>query len=190
MEWIRSAAFALAGLIIGFLVGHFSHQLFSLHLKDEVGVGDVFNFTLTLVFAFLLQNYLQKRFGDKRAEKDHLIDLIKESVAITNDTRSAFADSYQRKKILAEDRRLILNYTRNLSNSIDLIKTCLTSCGLNEEATECDEIASKYLEVKRLLTGGSFPSKPYTSDTFTDAEGAFAKVTNALHQLRIDINRK
>ena len=191
MEGIRSVIIGIVCVGAGLLVGYFGRSWFTVELKKEIGLGDVFNISITLIFAFLLQNYFQKRFGDKRAEKEHLIDLIRESIAYVHNVRSSFVDAYQNKKVTQNDKKLVLNSLRNLSNSVDMIKTCLGTCGYkSEEDTECIELSRQYFELKRTITGGGFPTVPYSGETFSDAESIFGKILKSLHSLRITINRK
>ncbi|MEO8649176.1 MAG: hypothetical protein ABI539_08425 [Acidobacteriota bacterium] len=187
---LRVLLAVLLGLLGGLLLGYFGRQWISIDFKRELGLGDVLNFAITLVFAFVLQNYLQKRFGNERAEKEHLIDLIKDSITFLRDTRTAFMATYDSKKILPEDAKAIKALLRNLINSIELLKGLLNTCGYNSEGSECSNIETLYLEYKRILTGGSFPTKPYDGGQFSDAEKAYGQLNSKLNHLRITLNRK
>ncbi len=187
---MRSAVFAILGLIAGLLLGYFGRQFLTVELKKDIGLGDVLNFTITLIFAFLLQNYLQKRFGNERAEKDHIIDLIKESLVALRETRASFTAIVDRKRIDPADEKSLLAYLRNLSNSLSILQESVHACGDTNGEAACIAIRQLYIGYKRILTGGNFPSKPYSMKTFNDAEKASGQISLELNKMRIQLNRK
>lgn len=190
MEWFRNSAFLIIGVVFGLLVGYFGKDLLKIELKKEVGLDEVFNFIVALVVAFLFQAYFQKRFGNKRAEKDHIIDLIKETVLYLKDARTVFNLCYEKKRITKDNEKEIKALLRNLINSVTQTKEVIIFCGYKNEESKCKEIESLYIDFKRALTGGNFPTKPYDGENFSDAETSYGKLTNAINQLRINLNRK
>jgi hypothetical protein len=189
MEKFRAWIFLAAGLFLGLLVGHFGKEVFNLTWKSEVGLGDVLNFVNTIIFAFLLQQYFQKRFGDKRVEKDHIISLIKEANSWLENSRSKFVSCYDKGKITKADEQEVKALIRNLANSLEEIKVSLKECKYANELNYFEQSTdSLYLEYKRNITGGNFPAKPYDGNDFNEEETTYQKLRSKLLSFIFKIN--
>jgi len=189
MEKFRAWIFLAAGLFLGLLVGHFGKEVFNLTWKSEVRLGDVLNFVNTIIFAFLLQQYFQKRFGDKRVEKDHIISLIKEASNWLENSRTKFVSCYDKGKITKADEQEIKALIRNLANSFEEIKVSLRECEYANELDYFEQATdSLYLEYKRNITGGHFPTKPYDGNDFNEEETTYQKLRSKLLSFIFKIN--
>lgn len=189
MRFLQYGATLVLGLVIGFATGYFGRLLFTIELKKELGLGDLLNFAAVVIFAFLLQNYLQKHFSDSRVEKDHLIGIIGQAQDTISQIRKDFFDAFSKKKLSAEYKAAVVIHFRNLSNSLDLLRAALGQCGYEAEADKCAELQSLYVEYKRQITGGSFPTGPYGSDVLSDAEKTANKLYLELTNKRIRVNK-
>lgn len=190
MKRLLWVSLIIAVFLIGLFLGHYATRFYTLEFKKELGLGDLINFIAVIVVAFVLQNYIQKRFGNERAEKDHVIDLIKEPMSYLKDSRSTFTNAYEKKKpVTREDQKVIKAQIRNLSNSIVLLKETLTECNNQDGVAECVKLEGFYRDYKDALTGRSFPTKSYDSDAYADAEKAYGQAVSLLNNLRINVNR-
>jgi hypothetical protein len=190
MTWLKGVFCVLGGLVAGFLVGHFSRAFLSLDLKKEVSVADIFNFLTAVVIALLLQNIVQKRYSNERIEKDLLIENIKEVILVFKDTRTLFISVYNMKRIPLDDSKAIMGLLRNLANSLRSLEVCLKECSIEVETTRLEELKRLYFEYKRILTGGTFPSKPYSGEIFNEEETIYSELYSKLQLLIFNVNRK
>lgn len=190
MTWLKGLLCVLAGLVAGFLVGHFSRAFLSLDLKKEVSVAEIFNFLAAVFIAFLLQNIVQKKYSNERVEKDLLIENVKEAISIFKDARTLFISIYNIKKIPVDDSKAMMGLLRNFANSLKSIEICLKECNSKVELSKLEELRRLYFEYKRTLTGGSFPSKPYSGETFNEEETVYSELHSKLQLLIFEINRK
>lgn len=192
MQNIRNWTFLAIGIISGLVVGYFGKELLKISWKGEVSFGDLFNFVNIIVFAFLLQHYVQKRFGDKRVEKDHIISLITEANTWLGNSREKFIACYNKKrKISKTDEQEIIALLRNLANSLEEIKVALRACKYDSELKLFEQsIDSLYLEYKRNVTGGNFPTKAYDGNDFNDEETTYQKLRSKLLSFVFEINTK
>lgn len=191
MKYIPYLIVGAICLATGWFAGYFGPLWLHLELKKEVSLIELLQLGFAIIFAFALQNYLVKRFGDQRSEKEHMIDLIKELIVMLKEVRTCFITRYQRKRIAESDRREILNSLRNLANGIETFKKCMSDCGYaKEDDPKVKSLSANYFELKGTITGGEFPSKPYSGETFSDAEKIFSQISSDLHLLRIQLNKK
>ena len=189
MEKFRAWIFLAIGLFFGFLVSVFGKNILNLTWKSEIGLGDLFNFVNTIIFAFLLQQYFQKRFGDKRVEKDHIISLIKEANNWLENSRNKFIVCYDKGKITKADEQEIKALLRNVANSFEEVKVSLRECKYDNELNYFEQAAdSLYLEYKRNVTGGNFPTKPYDGNDFNEEETTYQKLRSKLISIIFKIN--
>lgn len=185
----RGLAF-LVVFVVGLFFGHYATRFYTLEFKKELGLGDLINFAIAIIFAFVLQNYFQKRFGNERAEKDHIFDLIKEPIGFIKESRSIFIISYEKKRISKDDEKAIKALLRNLSNSIGLLRETLDHSKYSAEVVDCKTLETYYREYKEALTGRNFPTKPYDGDAFSDAEKYSGQAVSLLNRMHIKLNRK
>lgn len=134
MKQVRGWMLFVTGLVTGFALGYFDRQLLTLTWKGEIGIGDLFNFINTIIFAFLLQQYVTKRIGDKRAEKDHVIVLIKESIKWIEGVRNKFLICYNKNTLEKSDEQEIKALIKNFANSLSHIRLGLKHCNYNEDS--------------------------------------------------------
>lgn len=192
MKFLSYLVLGTICLGIGWSIGYFGRLWLTIEFKKEVGLVDLIQIGIAVIFAFALQNYLTKRFGDQRSEKEHMIGLITEQIGMVKEVRTHFIKVYQtRRKISASGQREILNALRNLANGMDNFKECMNKCNYSKaDNGKIESLTTKYLDLKRTITGGKFPSSPYSGETFSDAEKLFSQMNSSLHLLRIDLNKK
>lgn len=190
MRQVRGWMLFVIGLVAGFAIGYFDKQLLTLTWKGEIGIGDLFNFINTIIFAFLLQQYVTKRIGDRRAEKDHIIALIKEALKWVENLRSKFLTCYNKKAIEKADEQEILALTKNFSNSLSHIRLGLEHCKYKEDLKKFDELDKLYYRYKAEITGNKFPSQPYHSGNFHREETGYQAIHAELQKLIFSINTR
>lgn len=181
---------SVVSLFLGWVIGYFGWTWFQIELKREIGLGDVLNFSATAFFALLVGSYLQKSYGDKRVEKDQLINQTKESLSFLRESKEIFNSCYEKKEISKDNQKILLALLRNLINSITQTKNCLEICKYKKDSQSAEKLKEIYKEYKRALTGGNFPAKPYDGADFNSVETNYGRLFAALNQLIFDINRR
>lgn len=190
MEKVRGWMLFVLGLVVGFVFGYFNRKVFTLTWKGEIDAGDLFNFINVIIFALLLQQYVTKRIGDKRAEKEHLITLVKESVKWIQDVRTKFLACYNKGSIEKSDEQEIKVLLKNFSNSLAQIRLGFEHCNYKEELKKFGEIDNLYYKYKAEITGGNFPSEAYHSGNFHREETGYQTVHSELQKLILTITTK
>lgn len=190
MRRLKDLIYVISGLGVGLFVGYFGRQLLTINFNKELKLSDLISFLTTLVVALILGNYLKEKHDIKTNEKDLLISDIKEIRLYTEQARELFYNSYQKKKLSAEDSTAIKRLLRNLSINLSTLSASLNQCQDTVGNIKVDEIKNLYLEYKSELTGGSFPAKPYTGDTFNEAERVYLELRSKIQTLIYEVNRK
>src|ERR1044072_568404 len=134
--WVTSGAFAL----LGWFVGYFGREILTLNFKKELGLGDVLQFVTTIFIAVLLGTYLQQKYGNKRIEKDIIIDQIREAKSLAKDVRELFFKCFNERSVSKDGFKAINGSFRNLSRAILLIEKALEHCRNNLSNMEAVEL--------------------------------------------------
>lgn len=77
-------------LVLGAFVGYFGRSLTEITLEKKVALDEVFNFVAGIIVAVVLGSLWQKYYGVRRAEKDLLLERIRDLHNRLNDTFRSF----------------------------------------------------------------------------------------------------
>jgi hypothetical protein len=164
-------------------------RVWGLVLNPEIKPVELATLLVSAFIAFFLQYYLASRVTDRRAEKDLLIANLRDVLQALRSCRDTFHSCYESGKIAKESRKQILMLLRGLSNGLDALDTAIAMSECSKLAKEFFRLMDLYLNYKAALTGGKFPSKPYTADSLTDHDRTHRGLRTALQSLLFEINR-
>ncbi len=184
MKWLARAVILLVGITLGFIGREFSSVTF----KNEFDIAHVLTIILTIIVAALLQYHAIARRSDARAEKDLLIEQVKEIIETASDVRKRFLTCFHTRTTSEEDFRLIKAALKNWSSSMSMLEDALQDCSMNKEKETLTTVKYEFFEYKKFLTGGQY-LVPYSDYTFNSSELAFKRLRSQLQVLMRQINR-
>jgi hypothetical protein len=184
MRWLPAILFFLAGTAFGLFVGRMN----ALELSYNLRVADIINWVVVVGLATLLKLHWQRKYSDVRVEKDLLIEQSKDAISALKDARNAFLGCCDKKKISREDQIVIEQVLRRLANALSCLECSLAECE-RMSSLSVEPATDHYLKYKACVTGGAFPSKPYTVQTSTEQEILYRALLRDLQRLVFTINK-
>lgn len=144
---------------------------------------------VNIFIAFFLQYYFASRSRDLRAEKDMLIDTVRDILRILRSCRDALAAYQDDSRNRNEHKRSVLQLFRRLSNGLDGIDTAIGASQCKALQKSSPAIRESYLYYKRAATDGSFPARRFTVEEFSIQEQNYRKLNRDLEELVFKINQ-
>jgi hypothetical protein len=191
MKPAPSAAAILLLSILGLIA---AHKWLGLAIKREIRPVEFVLLCVNLFIAFSLQYYLAKRAGDRRAEKNLLIDELRDAVSHLRLCRDIVAGCQVAKKISAQNMAEILAEFKRVANGLDNFESALEmsdcpkkDCKHLREA--CEQAMHAYFDYKSAATGGHFPSRPYNRSEIAEQEITYRALHRKLQTIVFDVNR-
>jgi hypothetical protein len=173
----------LAGFGIGFLVGFLVRR--HLVFKNEVEVGDLVNLFSAFVLAFILQNAIQKRVSNIRAEKDLLIA----RVTATNQALNAVHDLFLRRvaDLASIPDGAMLAVFKDLSNQLWILEKALAKSKAHS-SIDLKNIKNARLAYRKRILGDDFSPGPYSQTTINSEDRNYRRVALELVSITFEIN--
>lgn len=184
MKWIARAVILLVGITFGFI----GREFLSVTFKNEFDIAHVLTIILTIIVAALLQYHAIARRGDARAEKDLLIEQVKEIIETASEVRKRFLTCFHTRTTSEEDFRFIKTALKNWSSSMSMLEDALQDCNMSKEKAALGIVKYQFFEYKRVLTGGVYLA-PYSDYAFNSSELTFKRLRSQLQVLMRQINR-
>ncbi len=142
---------------------------------------------VNIFIAFFLQYYFAARATDDRAEKDILIDNVRDVFNTLRSCRDEVAASHGIGKISKESQKKIIKLYRNLSNGLDNLQTAIEMSGCKQLGNECEGISEKFFKYKAAATG-KFPH-PYDPSDIGYQDQTYRALNKELHSLAFKVNQ-
>jgi hypothetical protein len=160
-----------------------------LSLDLEINPVELVTLAVTIGVAVLVGYYLTSQITDLRAEKDLLIDDVRNVLQGLKACRDTLNSCYDEAKIGTKSKTLILAHFHRLINGIEEIEQALAMSQCSKLPRDIASIKGAYLRFKMAATGGSFPSKPYSHSSISDQEQACHALNAELQSLVFKINQ-
>jgi hypothetical protein len=172
----------------GLLWAAYSH-MFGLELDGKVKPIEVATLAFTIIIAIILQFYFLEAADNDRAEKDLLIKNANDTLGKLRECRDTFQRVYENREITPADQVAIQSQLRALNHSLDALGISLgkSRCSHLQEASAA--VTQKVIGYKGILTGGDFPSQPYTAEIASEQQQAYRNIDVELQELIFSINR-
>jgi hypothetical protein len=119
LKWQPTVLAFLLGVLVALTMIRARYFKFN----DEFNVASVLSLIITIGIAVGLQYYVNQKGGERRIEKDLLIDYVKESHSVLKEIRSLVRLAHQEGTISVEKQRAIVGTFRNLSNIVHSMKS-------------------------------------------------------------------
>ncbi|SRR6266496_1153601 len=182
MKWSSRIAWFLAGVAVCLLV----LLLIRFQLNWEFKITDFLQVVVTVIIAILIQKFATETYSDKRVAKNLLIARTDETISYLQDAHKIFLDCIKDGLVSKENNTAILSLTKNINNSIKRLEHGLKKCRM--KAPSFDAVKGNRLDYNRALTGGGFPSQPYTVVIFTEENEIYNTLSADLESMRYEIN--
>lgn len=167
-----------------------SEHAFGLSLKKELDPVSLASLELAIFIAFYIQFFYVRRSGDLRAEKDLLIENQMEVIKLAKGSRAVIDKTFAAGKITKNMRDELLLSMRDLANALDIFGESLaqSECS-NKFANDFLRTKDLYYKFKSAATGGSFPSRPYSSLTISEIDRSYRLLLKDFQGWFFKINR-
>jgi hypothetical protein len=180
---------AIAAIIIVLLILYVAKVgWLGLSLKNEVRPLEAITLVVNLLIAFFLQRFFTTRMNDLRAEKNVLIDTIKEIIHILGELRERTDAQLGKVSIDDEDRFAILSGLRRIANAITDLEESVSMSHLGSIKKSFTAIRTELFTLKSAATGGSFPSEGYSIQQINSQVLIFRSLKTRCQQLIFTIN--
>jgi hypothetical protein len=152
------------------------------HELDPIGL---LTLGVNIFIAFFLQYYFAARATDDRAEKDILIDNVRDVFSILRSCRDEVMSCHGIAKISKDTQRKIIKLYRNLSNGLENLQTAIEMSGCRKLTKECEAVLEKFFKYKAAATN----KFPYDSSDISYQEQTYRTLMRELHSLAFKVNQ-
>ncbi len=159
-----------------------------LSLKNEVRPLEAITLVVNLLIAFFLQRFFTTKMNDLRAEKNVLIDAIKEIIHILGELRERTGAQLGKASIDDGDRFAILSGLRRIANAITDLEDSVSMSHLGSIKKSFAAIRRELFALKSAATGGGFPSEGYSIQQINSQILIFRSLKIRCQQLIFTIN--
>ena len=156
-------------------------------IKHEVDPITLTALGVNIFIAFFLQYYFAARARDDRAEKDILLDNVRDVFNLLRSCRDEVFALQGSGKISVENQKKINRLFRNLSNGLENLQTAIEMSLCKDVGKEWDALFDKYLKYKGSATG-KFPH-PYDPSDIGYQDQTYRALNKDLHSLAFKINQ-
>ncbi len=99
MNWPLTAS----AFVIGILIGFIGRNFVQVNFKPDFDIVDICSIAVTVLVAFLLQNYIAQKFSNSRAEKDLLLEEARGWLKTCRETRRVINASHDKRTLTSDD---------------------------------------------------------------------------------------
>jgi hypothetical protein len=164
------------------------HNWLGLSLKNEVRPVEAITLVVNLLIAFFLQRFFTTRINDLRAEKNVLIDAIKEIIRHLNEVSERTDAQLNKASIDDADKFAILYGFRRIANAITDFEDSVRMSHL-KSIIECLPVLwSHFYDLKIVATGDGFPSRGYSLQQQNSQQLHFRSLKTHFRRLIFKIN--
>ena len=157
----RNEAFPHAPYIVGGAIVVACVAVFSLakagwsnfSINHELDPIRILTLGVNIFIAFFLQYYFAARATDDRAEKDILLDNVRDVFNILRSCRDEVNLCRGLAKVGKESQKKIIRLYRNLSNVIENLQTAIEMSGCEKLTKDCETVRDNFYKYKAAATG-------------------------------------
>jgi hypothetical protein len=157
----------------------------NLSVNHELDPINLLTLGVNIFIAFFLQYYFAARATDDRAEKDILLDNMRDVFNMLRSCRDEVMACHGVAEISTQNQKKIIRLYRNLSNALENLQTAVEMSGCRKLVRECETARDKFHRYKRAATG----KFPYDASDISDQGQAYRALMGELHSLAFKINK-
>jgi hypothetical protein len=176
----------IAAVAIGLAFGYFGRAMFDLHAKTEVDLVDFYKVLLGVIAALYIGEAVRSRTGDRRREKDIIIEKIDEVLTAYRFIDEDFQAAVGKSAVEQSDRTALAKRFKLASAQLTTIQRVLPRCRPSKRCGhDIEEIRKREFAYKRFVTdvGRSFPA-----GAFMKGAALHRELEEGLLVFKIDVN--
>jgi hypothetical protein len=155
-------------------------------INHELDPVNVVTLAVNIFIAFFLQYYFASRAADDRAEKDILLDNVRDVFGMLRSCRDEVMSCHGVAKVSQESQQTIIKLYRTLSNGLENLQNAIemSGCSTKLEA-DCEAVQKGFFDYKAAATG----KFPYDSSDISYQERTYRALVRELHSLAFRVNK-
>lgn len=182
-KYIWAGVALVIGLLTGITVCNLTKE--SIIIKPEVSIADIFNYIITLCVAFIIGFVLNKKYENRRFEKDLLIERVADSKGLLVEYRNQGI----RLQSTAVDAPDLNASARKLSSSLHSIEEKFKIFECHSQLENDFETVKRNLQAYRsFMSEMALPESSATMES-ADEDRQFRALRDSLDRLIRGINR-
>jgi hypothetical protein len=154
-------------------------------INHELDPVNVLTLGVNIFIAFFLQYYFASRATDDRAEKDLLLDNMRDVFGILRSCRDEVMSCHGMVKVSKASQQKIVRLYRTLSNGLVNLQNAIEMSGCTKLTEDCDAVLKRFVDYKIAATG----KFPYDSSDISYQEQTYRNLMRELHSLAFKINK-
>ena len=181
--------FGLTWVVLGFII---ALVVFSLPFSwdSRFDFADVLQLTITLLLALYINLHFVRKIADIRIDKDLLVQQVQRALEQLALIEREIHECFYSETRPRDNQRnnIIIRYFRELSNILSGLESFLDQSQIRLSSLDVEPAKRELFCYKDLVTGGNFPSVPYTSNDFTMIQSGHRLLYRKLAKLIFSIN--
>jgi hypothetical protein len=157
----------------------------NLSINHELDPINILTLGVNIFIAFFLQYYFAARATDDRAEKDILLDNVRDVFNILRSCRDEVIVCHGLAKVGKESQKKIIRLYRNLSNGLENLQTAIEMSGCEKLTKECESVRDNFYKYKAAATG----KFPYDPSDISYQDQTYRALMRELHSLAFKVNK-
>jgi hypothetical protein len=197
MKWLERIFLTIISIVVGFICYPVIVEFYSITFKKEISISEALNVIATIVAAYIISLLIQKRYNERRLEKDlviHSVKVIFETIkkienliSTANETTIGPSNQYE-AQISKERSQEIISQFNLLSKQLIEIKEECEDFDFKKVKTNFNDANDRFITFKKRATGGKFPSI-YSKNVLNDLHKKIREFKKAIRKVLVDINR-
>ncbi len=180
----------LVWFLVGLCLGLLLKQRLPIRFKEELDLLPLLQMAATLVIALLITHYGRQRADERRAEKEIVIELLRESQTRAKGLYEAFYICCEAGQLTVEQKEKFTQGMRDLSNRITTIEKATPYLGEQPVLKRrLDHLRDAYIGFKTCITVFSSATDISNFKIRNDAESEWRKLDERLMAFIFETNR-
>lgn len=179
--------------IVGYILAFFCVAIFVMansghwdySINHELDPVNVVTLAVNIFIAFFLQYYFASRASDDRAEKDILLDNVRDVFGMLRSCRDEVMSCHGIADVSKASQQKIIRLYRTLSNGLVNLQNAIEMSGCTQLTGDCDALLKKFVDYKVAATR----KFPYDSSDISEQEQTYLNLMRELHSLGFKVNK-
>jgi hypothetical protein len=154
-------------------------------INHELDAVNLVTLAVNVFIAFFLQYYFASRASDDRAEKDILLDNVRDVFGMLRSCRDEVMSCQGIAEVSKESQQKIIRLYRTLSNGLVNLQNAIKMSGCTELAVDCDTLLKNFVDYKVAATR----KFPYDASDISEQEQTYLSLMRELHSLAFKVNK-
>ena len=197
MKWLERIFLTIISIVVGFICYPVIVEFYSITFKKEISISEALNVIATIVAAYIISLLIQKRYNERRLEKDLVIQSVKvifetikkieHLITTANETATEPSNQYEAQISKQRSQEIIFHFNILSKQLIEIKEEC-EDFDFKKVKTNFNDANDRFITFKKRATGGKFPSI-YSKNVLNDLHKKIREFKKAIRKVLVDINR-